>query len=95
MKYIFHIDPGHGWFEVTRAELIRLGILNQISHYSYQKDDKVYLEEDCDAARFIQAKQALGEEVTFDEQHLENTPIRHYPMFNPLGEYVGDSFLGI
>ena len=94
MKYIFHIDPGHGWFEVTRAELIRLGILNRISHYSYQKDDKVYLEEDCDATTFIQAKQALGEDVTFDEQYLEK-PIRHYPMFNPSGENVRDSFLGI
>jgi len=92
MKYIFHEDPGHGWLEVKRAELVKLGILDQISHYSYQKDDKVFLEEDCDATKFLQAKKALGEEVTFDEQYLDNTPIRHYGEFTPLGQYVKDCF---
>ena len=84
MKYIFHEDPGHGWLEVTRAELVRLGILNQISHYSYQRGDKVYLEEDCDATLFVETKKALGEEMTFDDQYKENTPIRNYQPFSPV-----------
>ena len=81
MRYIFHMDPGHGWLEVTRAELIRLDIINQISHYSYQKGDKVFLEEDCDRTLFFYAKKALNEPIEFDEQYLEVTPIRNYPMF--------------
>lgn len=55
-KYKFFSDPGHGWMEVDRSELKQLGIENQISDYSYQKDDKVYLEEDCDAPLFLQKK---------------------------------------
>ena len=82
MEYIFHTDPGHGWLEVTRAELIRLGILENISAYSYEKGDKVYLEEDCDASRFVAAKKALGESFAFIDRYLENTPIRNYPHFS-------------
>jgi len=83
MVYIFHNDPGHGWLEVTRAELVRLGILNQISEYSYQRGDKIYLEEDCDATLFYETKKALGEEITFNDQYKENTPIRNYQSFSP------------
>ena len=81
MIYIFHTDPGHGWLEVTRAECKRLGILEKISPYSYQYGNKVYLEEDCDAALFTNAKTALGEKFTFDEQDVEVTPIRDYQSF--------------
>ena len=56
--YKFFEDPGHGWLEVTRAELARLGILKQISSYSYQSRDGrfVYLEEDSDMAKFAKAR---------------------------------------
>jgi hypothetical protein len=79
--YIFHSDPGHGWLEVTRAECKRLGILNKISIYSYQRGNKVYLEEDCDATLFIEAKKEHKEEFKFDEQNVEVTPIRNYQSF--------------
>ena len=81
MTYIFHIDPGHGWLEVLRSELKELGILNQISRYSYQRDDKVFLEEDCDAAVFVNKKKDFGQEVDFEEVYEENTPIRRYQSF--------------
>ena len=79
--YIFHNDPGHGWVAVKRAELERLGILNQISECSYQKGKTVYLEEDCDAGLFIDAKKAAGEEYAFQDSYQERTPIRSYPNF--------------
>jgi hypothetical protein len=82
MAYVFHTDPGHGWLAVKRAELSRLGILNKITPYSYQKGGTVYLEEDCDAGTFLEAKKLAGEEVSFRESHQERTPIRHYPQFN-------------
>jgi len=80
--YYFHSDSGHAWLAVKRAELIKLGILNQISSCSYQKGGTVYLEEDCDAGVFIEAKQKIGEPVVPKETYQENTPIRNYPCFN-------------
>lgn len=84
--YRFLTDPGHGWLEVTVAELMRLQILGKISAYSYLSDDgkRAFLEEDCDAPVFIEAKKAAGEEITgFDEQHTNGDCIvrsmRSYP----------------
>jgi len=51
----FWNDPGHGWLEVEISDLSLLGIKHQISGYSYQKDDKAYLEEDCDATKYLKA----------------------------------------
>lgn len=88
-QYIFHTDPGHGWLAVKRSELQRLGIEDQISAYSYQRGGTVYLEEDSDAYKFIQAKKAIGEEVSHRESHQERTPIRGYEGFSPSTQVVG------
>ena len=79
--YIFHTDPGHGWLAVKRQELIRLNLLDKISSCSYQNGVTVYLEEDCDAAIFLQAKEVAGETVEHRESHQEHTPIRRYDQF--------------
>lgn len=50
-----HEDPGHGWFAVQRNIITFLGIAGAISSCSYQKNDVVYLEEDCDADAFFRA----------------------------------------
>jgi len=75
-KYRFISDPGHAWLEVPRAELVALNILDRVSHYSYQKGDMVYLEEDCDAGLFVEAK-GRGN-IEFVEVYQERTPIRNY-----------------
>lgn len=80
MTYYFHTDPGHGWLAVKKTEVKRLGI--EVSEYSYQKGDTVYLEEDMDAVSFFMAKKALGEEVSFKESYQENTPIRNYARYS-------------
>ncbi|GAI27681.1 unnamed protein product, partial [marine sediment metagenome] len=54
-KFDFYSDPSHGWLKVQRKELAELGIENEISVYSYQKGDAVYLEEDSDAPKFMDA----------------------------------------
>jgi hypothetical protein len=58
----FHADPGHGWLEVPAALVRELGIAAQISAYSYISQDgrTAYLEEDCDAYKFVQAARAAG-----------------------------------
>lgn len=54
--YIYHTDPGHGWIEVPVADLQELGLkLADFTRYSYINHDRVYLEEDCDAAVFVNA----------------------------------------
>ena len=76
-NYRFHIDPGHGWLEVPRADVIRSGITP--SQYSYQKDGAVYLEEDCDASAFWQAFKRLGIAITTTEvNYNDDAPIRDY-----------------
>jgi hypothetical protein len=81
MKYRFISDPGHGWVEVKINELHKLGITQAISRYSYQHQGNAYLEEDCDAAVFMDAKRAAGEPVELVEVYQEVTPIRNYPSF--------------
>lgn len=52
--FTFHTDPGHGWLEVSTAELTRVGLVpSDFSAYSFEGNGNVYLEEDCDAAVFI------------------------------------------
>jgi len=52
-KFKFHSDAGHGWLEVPRSEIEKLGIEKEISHYYYQNGNSVYLEEDCDLSLFV------------------------------------------
>jgi len=79
--YTFYSDPGHGWIAVPRAELVALGIDGQITSYSYQKGDMVYLEEDCDYATFANAKEQAGQPFNTREVYQENTPIRNYQSY--------------
>ncbi len=62
-----YTDPSHGWLEVNRSDLIALGIEDDISGFSYQKGAKVYLEEDCDLSRFMDAATAAGRKVTLNQ----------------------------
>lgn len=79
--YVFHTDPGHGWLAVKKKELISLGVAG-ISAYSYVKGDTVYLEEDCDAAKFMQAYEVMfGKKPKYRDSYLERTPIRYYERF--------------
>ena len=90
-KYRFIHDPGHGWLEVPTGELVRLGIANQISSFSYISKDgkKVYLEEDCDLAVFAEAKckkESIRDPLKWDaegveEVYQENTFVRHLAPF--------------
>ena len=56
----FLTDPGHGWLSVKRSDLRELGIAYDITPYSYQNGDRVYLEEDCDANKFLVAAESSG-----------------------------------
>jgi hypothetical protein len=82
LRFTFYADPGHGWLEVPRELLHGLGIANRISGYSYQRMDKVFLEEDCDLYLFSQAMRARG--LFFDtvDTHTNgNSFIRSLPRY--------------
>jgi hypothetical protein len=65
--YELYSDAGHGWLRVEVAELYRLGIEYKITPFSYIFGETAYLEEDCDLATFMNAKQSAGENVEFNE----------------------------
>lgn len=68
----FHNDPSHGWLEVKRADLIALGIEDQISRFSYEQGARVYLEEDNDMSRYMEAATATGWHVDI-ENHISTS----------------------
>jgi hypothetical protein len=80
--YTFFADGGHAWLKVTRAELIELEVVG-ISRYSYQFNDNVYLEEDCDAGKFIDAyERRFGYKPSLRESHTNRlSRIRSYTHF--------------
>lgn len=79
---VFHSDPGHGWLAVKLSEIKMLGIQNDISSYSYIKGKTAYLEEDCDASKFITAMKSKGIEVEVKQgAHRERSPIRYFKAY--------------
>mgnify|MGYP000041004342 FL=1 len=89
MKKVFHSDPSHGWLAVKLDELKMLGITQDISNFSYVKGKTAYLEEDCDAPKFIQAAHAKGivVEIRQGPQRESYSPIRYFKSYIP-GETV-------
>jgi hypothetical protein len=78
-------DPGHGWLKCKRDILVALGIDRDISAFSYERKNDVFLEEDCDAPRLIQALQAKGVEVKFRHTSTwsKQSKIRSYFSYRP------------
>jgi hypothetical protein len=58
IKYIH--DPAHGWLEVPMADIETLGIRPDISNCSFIAGADAYLEEDCDAAVYLNALDDQG-----------------------------------
>jgi hypothetical protein len=76
---IVYNDPGHAWGKVKRRVLKHLNIEKDISPYSYQLRDNVYLEEDCDLPILWNALQLGGYDVKFVEKTTNNVSrIRGY-----------------
>jgi hypothetical protein len=72
-------DPGHSWFKVKKALLIKLNIADDISHYSYARNDSVYLEEDCDAKKLFKALDNANIKWSYRENNTNKTSkIRSY-----------------
>ena len=82
--YKFYADAGHEWLGVKIVELMQLGIITQISSYSYMRGGTAYLEGDCDASLFFNAyKDKYGTDPKHTYKHTNNrSPIRNYDSYN-------------
>ena len=79
MKLTIYADPGHAWCKVPRSLLVKLGIDGDITTFSYQRGEYVYLEEDCDLPLLITTLRAWGKSVEFKELHTnKSSKIRSY-----------------
>jgi hypothetical protein len=75
----FYCDPGHGWVKISIDKLKQLGIADQISRYSYMRQNYAYLEEDCDLGTLYAAADKAGIEIRLKEYHTNKTSkIRSY-----------------
>ena len=81
LSFNYYQDPGHGWVEVDKQMLVDLGINELISDCSYVNDNKVYLEEDCDADLFLKELVANEKEFKLIDVYQEVTPIRNYDRY--------------
>lgn len=69
-------DAGHSWLEVPREEIKRINIT--VTPWSYQRGDKVYLEEDVDMHTYLEARAAeIGCPIMNINRHLTIEEIDH------------------
>ena len=62
-SFRFYSDPGHGWVRVPIPFLVQIigaDWRKVFTPFSYERGTYVYLEEDEDAARFIQRSRTAG-----------------------------------
>lgn len=85
LTFTFYTDPSHGWLEVPFDVLAKVGVVEEITQFSYMDEVNAYLEEDCDASTFMEAffrkygKEAFGH----TEQHSNrSSSIRRKPTYD-------------
>lgn len=75
-----HADDGHAWLEVSLNDIRYLGIWDRISRYSYIKDDRAFLEEDCDANVYLNKAKEEGWKISVTEKYMNNSFVRNLPI---------------
>lgn len=88
-------DPGHGWVRVSMGLLHGLKIADQISRYSYRRDDYAYLEEDGDLGLLLAAAKAAEIEIKLRSFHTnKQSKIRSYsPYYTPTTQAAAEAAL--
>tara|TARA_R100001460_G_scaffold87656_2_gene129106 strand:- start:827 stop:1150 length:324 start_codon:yes stop_codon:yes gene_type:complete len=86
VRLCWHSDSGHSWLQVPASFVLAVGF--EPSTYSYINDGFFYLEEDCDAPKFIKLIGHFKDGVitthdNFDIKIIEvddgvDSPIRNY-----------------
>lgn len=84
-KFRFYSDPGHGWLKVPLDSLAYLGIIGDISSFSYMRGGFAYLEEDSDLEKFSRAYiKHFGKDfqITDMQQSNRESNIRRYASYD-------------
>jgi hypothetical protein len=82
MIITIYADAGHAWGKVNKALLNKLGIADKISHYSYMREGKAYLEEDIDLGILFNALDAEGIKYRIEDRFSHKTSrIRGYDAY--------------
>ena len=78
MTLTYHLDPGHGWLEVSQADLNDAGLsYTDFSACSYTDGAHLFLEEDCDMATFMRAYKAKhGQDPELREAYADPCFVR-------------------
>jgi hypothetical protein len=80
--FTLYTDSGHAWLEVPRELLHELGIADEISEFSRQRLDRVFLEEDSDLLRFTRSMGAACREFkTLETYTAGNSFVRGLPPY--------------
>lgn len=58
--FINYSDPSHAWLRVPLKDVIKFGLTNKITSYSYINGNYAYLEEDVDAPLFLETLKLNG-----------------------------------
>ena len=75
-------DPGHAWARIAKSKLVKLGIADKISTYSYMNGPNAFLEEDCDLSLLMGVLRERGYEIKFNESHTNRqSKIRGYSTY--------------
>lgn len=85
-------DPAHAWIKVPKEflrQIIGKDWRKVFTPFSYERKDYVYLEEDKDAARFINWCNANGIQPLLKEstsRGIRRSIIRTYSRLQPIGD---------
>lgn len=78
-----YADQGHAWVKVRKVLLLKMGIADKISSYSYMRGDDAYLEEDCDLTLFANTYREMGGEIKYKFHHTDKqSKIRSYQHYS-------------
>lgn len=94
--FIFHYDAGHGWLQVETRLINELDVVG-ISEYSYMDSSgsMAYLEEDCDAGKFLDVFKLMNPDITIRFHEVDDgydSFIRNLPRYREGGYVKPDSF---
>jgi hypothetical protein len=79
---LMYEDPGHAWCKVSRHDKVFQMIAKEVSYFSHQLGDSVYLEEDDDLGLYCKKLKELGYEIKWKYNHTDDlSRIRGYEQY--------------
>ena len=89
LTFEVYSDPGHAWIKVSKKHLTKFfghAWRKSFTCFSYERGEFTYLEEDCDAASFINKLNESGIKLVLRERGQAKwySRIRNYSPLQPI-----------